>query len=67
MVLMVGIIPKCVKSTLYVSGFFYRSNYDKYSEDPEFKPVSRDNKDIYEEVRDLVVLKNAFTTLLMLY
>ena len=26
-------------------------DYDKYSEDPEFKPASRHAKDLFEEVR----------------
>lgn len=29
---------------------FYRTEYDKYSEDPEFKPASRHTKDLFEEV-----------------
>lgn len=29
----------------------YRADYDKYSEDPEFKPASRHVKDPFEEVR----------------
>lgn len=27
------------------------AEYDKYSEDPEFKPATRHSKDIFEEVR----------------
>lgn len=29
----------------------YSADYDKYSEDPEFKPASRHAKDLFEEVR----------------
>lgn len=31
----------------------YRTEYDKYSEDPEFKPASRHAKDLFEEVKML--------------
>lgn len=31
--------------------FCLRGDYDKYSEDPEFKPASRHTKEVYEEVR----------------
>lgn len=30
--------------------FLYSADYDKYSEDPEFKPASRHTKDLFEEV-----------------
>lgn len=29
----------------------YSADYDKYSEDPEFKPASRHAKDLFEEVQ----------------
>lgn len=29
----------------------YRTEYDKYSEDPEFKPAARHAKDLFEEVK----------------
>lgn len=30
---------------------FCSAEYDKYSEDPEFKPATRHSKDIFDEVR----------------
>lgn len=44
-------------STLYDDAFndglflLRSTEYDKYSEDPEFKPATRHSKDIFEEVR----------------
>lgn len=29
---------------------FCRADFDKYSEDPEFKPASRHTKELFEEV-----------------
>lgn len=41
-----------------------RGDYDKYSEDPEFKPATRHAKEMYEEVNVFFVV---FLLLLFIY
>jgi len=43
---------------------FCSADYDKYSEDPEFKPASRHTKDLFEEVR--IELLHSFLVALLI-
>lgn len=45
----------------------FRGDYDKYSEDPEFKPATRHTKELYEEVNAFRITPNCFIFLLWCY
>lgn len=56
--ILVDFVPRCCFYVLTGLFVLCSAEYDKYSEDPEFKPATRHSKDIFEEVRiQAVILK----------
>lgn len=60
-----GGLPLGRATPLMTAFLLCRADYDKYSEDPEFKPATRHSKDIFDEVgvhlKRLFSLSSAFS------